>query len=126
MVTPQQINLPAGPLASAMSPTIMIRANGTNTMSLSEAVLEGAGAGAGEAPQVRVQEIQPGRVFNLTVNFPAGFQLKADQKVEVKVKSNHPKFPVITVPVFQPPAPAAVAAQSDSSTARVLPTRPAT
>jgi len=57
-----------------------------------------------------VQETQPGRLFNLTVNFPAGFQIKADQKLEVTLKSNHPKFPLIKVPVFVPqtrePAPA--------------------
>src|SRR5438034_7291735 len=96
VVAPNQITLPLGPLAAAMSPTISIRNSGTNSMALSDASVNVPGA------EVRVQEIQPGRLFSMAVNFPAGFQIKPDQKVEVTVKSNHPKFPLITVPVIQP------------------------
>jgi hypothetical protein len=79
-----------------MSRSFMVRNNGTNTLALSDATVNLEGA------DVRVQETQPGRLFNLTVNFPAGFQIKPDQKLEVTLKSNHPKFALITVPVFQP------------------------
>jgi len=94
VVAPNQITLPTGPLAVAMSPTITIRNSGTNSLALSEAGVNVPGA------EVRVQEIQQGRLFSLAVNFPAGFQIKPDQKVEVTVKSSHPKFPLITVPVI--------------------------
>ena len=130
MVTPQQMNLPQGPLASATSRSILIRTGGTNTLKLSDAAVNVAGA------EVRVQETQPGRMFNLTVNFPAGFHLKPEEKAEVTVKSDHPKFPLIRVPVFQtqpaaaaaalrtfPPPPAA-AAQSGSSPLRVVSPQP--
>jgi hypothetical protein len=48
-----------------------------------------------------MKELQPGRMFVLTPTFPAGFELPAGQRVEVSVKSNHPKHPVIRVPVVQ-------------------------
>jgi len=96
VVTPNQITLPAGPLAASLNRAIMIRNNGTNSLALSDASVNIPGA------EVRVLETQPGRLFNLTVNFPAGFQIKADQKLEVTLKSNHPKFSFIKVPVFQP------------------------
>jgi hypothetical protein len=48
-------------------------------------------------------------LFNLVVSFPAGFQIQPDQKVEVSVKSNHPKFPLIKVPVVQAKSAAAAA-----------------
>jgi Protein of unknown function (DUF1573) len=94
-VMPNQILLPAGPLAKAMNPKVMIRSNGANSLVLSE-----ASANIPEA-EVRLEETQPGRLFNLAVSFPAGFQIQPDQKVEVTVKSNHPKFPLIKVPVVQ-------------------------
>ncbi len=119
-VAPEQIMLPSGPLAAAMSLTVAIRNNGTNSLGLSDAHVNFPGA------EVRVKETQPGRLFSLMVNFPAGFQIKPDQKVEVSVKSNHPKLPLIKVPVLQPQPPAAPAAnQSASSSVRVVPAREA-
>jgi len=119
VVTPNQITLPAGPLAASLNRAIMIRNNGTNSLALSDASVNFPGA------EVRVQETQPGRLFNLTVNFPAGFQIKADQKLEVTLKSNHPKFPLIKVPVFQPQiAVAPAATQPLSAPIRVGPTKP--
>jgi len=119
VVTPNQIRLPAGPLAASLNRAIMIRNNGTNSLALSDASVNFPGA------EVRVQETQPGRLFNLTVSFPAGFQIKADQKLEVTLKSNHPKFPLIKVPVFQPQiAVAPAATQPLSAPIRVGPTKP--
>ena len=119
MVTPTQITLPPGPLAAAMKRTIMIRNNGTNSLVLSDAAVNIPGA------EVRVQETQPGRLFNLAVNFPAGLQVKPDQKPEVTLKSNHPKFSLIKVPVFQPrPSAPPTATQSPTAPVRVAPTRP--
>jgi len=75
---------------------------------------------------VNVQETQPGRYFNVTVDFPVGFQLQPDQKVEVTMKSNHPKFPLLTVPVFQPQRPTAAAGTPGvTPVARVVPGKPA-
>jgi hypothetical protein len=119
IVTPTRIALPAGPLATAMNRTIMIRNNGTNALALSDVAVNIPGA------EVLVHETQPGRLFNLTVHIPAGFQIKPDQKPEVTLKSNHPKFSLINVPVFQSRIPAApVAAQRASSPLRTVPNRP--
>jgi hypothetical protein len=118
IVTPRQIMLPPGPLASVSSPAVTILNNGTNSLVLSDASVYNPDA------KVRVQEIQPGRQFSLTVNFPAGFQIKRGEQVDVSIKSNHPRFPVLKVPIFQPqPFPAQssaapAAAQSGEASSR--------
>src|SRR4030095_12271062 len=93
--------MPAGPFASAMNTAVRILNNGTNSLALSDASVN--------YPDVTVQkqEIPPGRQFRLTVNFPAGFLIKSGQQVEVIVKSNNPRLPVIKVPIHQAqPSPA--------------------
>jgi hypothetical protein len=55
---------------------------------------------------LQLQEVEAGRFFMLTASFPAGFEMAQGQKVEVSVKSNHPQFPTIKVPVVQQPRPA--------------------
>src|ERR1035437_10545633 len=100
MVMPSQISLPTAPLANARPYTISIRYRGTNTLALSEPAVNAKGV------DVQLKELQPGRYFTLTVSFPAGFEIAPGEKVELSVKSNHPQFPVIKVPVRQPPRPA--------------------
>jgi hypothetical protein len=103
MVMPSQISLPTAPLANARPYTISIRYRGTNTLALSEPAVNAKGV------DVQLKELQPGRYFTLTVSFPAGFEIAPGEKVELSVKSNHPQFPVIKVPVRQPPRPAPTA-----------------
>jgi len=100
MVMPSQITLPSGPLANAMPSTISIRNNVTNALALTEPAVNAKGV------DVQLKELQPGRYFTLTVSFPAGFEMAQGEKVELSVKSNHPQFPAIKVPVIQPPRPA--------------------
>lgn len=100
MVMPSQITLSPGPLAVASRSSVTIRNNGSAALELSEPTVNMPGV------DVQVKEVQPGRMFSLLMNFPAGFQSQPGQRVEVSVKSNHPKFPVIKVPVFQLPRPA--------------------
>ena len=103
MVMPSQITLPTAPLANAMPSTVSIRNNGTNALTLTEPAVNAQGV------DVQLKELQPGRYFTLTVSFPAGFEMAQGEKVELSVKSNHPQFPIIKVPVRQPPRPAPVA-----------------
>ena len=105
-VMPAQIMLPAGPLAAANRSAVTIRNIGTNTIQLSEARINVPNAG------VTLQELQAGHMFSVAVNFPVGFELQPDQKIEVTVKSTDPKFPVIKVPVYQQPRVAAAATQT--------------
>lgn len=99
-VMPPQIMLPVAPLANALAPTISIRNSGTNMLALSEPALDAKGV------DVQLKEIEPGRSFTVTATFPAGFEMVQGQKVELSLKSNHPQFPTIKVPVIQPPRPA--------------------
>ena len=115
-VAPSQIILPPGPFTNVVQRVITVRNTGTNSLVLSDANVNVPGA------QVHVQETQPGRSFSLSVDFPAGFEVKAGQQVAVSVKSDHPKFPLITVPVFQPKrAPTAAAVQGVSPATRFVP-----
>ena len=101
VVMPNQISLPPGPLTAPASSAFAIRNNSTNSLVLSDASVNVEGA------TVRISEPQPGRFFSVTVDFPAGFRMAPDQKVMVSVKSNHPKYALIRVPVIQPQPPTA-------------------
>lgn len=94
-VEPNLIMLPQGPLTNAMQRVLTIRNKGTNALVLSEPRVTVTG------PEARVEERQQGLLFTLTVDFPVGFQAQLGQDVEVTVKSNHPKFPLIKVAVLQ-------------------------
>lgn len=50
---------------------------------------------------VEVRELAAGRVFQLAVAFPPGFQINPGQEVHLTVKSNKGTTPVITVPITQ-------------------------
>jgi hypothetical protein len=93
VVLPARITLPAGVMAAARSSVVTIRNNSATALALSDAKVNVPGA------DVRLQENTTNRQFRVTVQFPAGFELKPEDKVELSLKSNHPKFPVIHVPV---------------------------
>ena len=122
---PEQVALPPGPLTTGITSGVTIRNYGTNLLELSDARVDAPGV------EVRVREPQPGRLFTLTVSFPAGFKIPPDKKLALSVKSNHPKFPLITVPIYHSPSavaaappPAVVALPSNvSPTTRAVPTR---
>lgn len=101
-VAPAQITLPAIQVGNPTPATVSIRYVGTNVLALSEAAVNAKGVA------VDLKEVQPGRDFTLAVSFPAGFELAPGEKVELSVKSNHPQFPMIKVPVIQPPRPASL------------------
>jgi hypothetical protein len=102
MVYPSQIMLSPGPLSTPGTQSVMVRRNGTGTLALSDYTINAEGV------ELTFREVQPGRLFSLMLKFPAGFQIPAGQKVELSVKSDHPQFSVIKVPVFQQARPAQV------------------
>jgi hypothetical protein len=110
MVTPAQITLPATPLATPKPYTIVIRNNVTNVLALSDPAVSAKGV------DVLLKELQPGRYFSVTLTFPAGFELAPGKSAELSLKSNHPQFPVIKVPILRPPPAAPTAGPG-----RVLP-----
>jgi hypothetical protein len=114
-VNPPQISLPAGPLPTATPITVTIQNNSTNSLALSDPLINSTNA------DVHLNEVQAGRLFNLVINFRAGFQKQATENIEAVVKSSFSKFPVIKIPVWQPmpvsAAPSAAAAISPAPVA---------
>lgn len=100
---PPQINLPPPPLNNGFVHTVTIRNSGTNFVKLSEATCSDARIG------VSLKETEAGKAFSLEVNIPQGFEAKPGQATEVSVKTSHPQFPELKIPVIQmvptPPAP---------------------
>jgi hypothetical protein len=96
VVQPSRIILSAEALAAGTPLTVQIQNRSTNTLVLSEPVINSPGA------TVELRELQPGRIFSLGVTFPAKFRLDPTQDIEVRIKSNHPQMPYVKVPVFQP------------------------
>jgi len=100
VVNPPQITLPAGPLAAKQTAAITIQNNGTNALKLTDATVDAKGV------DVQIAESSPGKLFTATLTFPEGFEAPQNTPVAFSVKSSHPRFPVIKVPVMQMPRPA--------------------
>lgn len=101
MVMPSQIMLPPPPLPPNTKMGVTIRNNSATTnMALSEPSVNAPGV------DVQIQELQVGRVFNVLLGFPAGFEIQQGQRLELALKSSHPQHPVVKVPIFQAPKPA--------------------
>jgi hypothetical protein len=95
VVSPAQLMLPSGPLTNSKPYFVTIRNQSTNSFQISDVKVNIPGA------EVKLTEIQPGRVANLTITFPAGFQLKQGERNEISFATSHPKYPHITVPILQ-------------------------
>jgi hypothetical protein len=100
MVIPTYLTLAAGPLANAVTNSVTIRNQSTNSLVLSDPAINVPGAA------VEIKELQPGRSFAAMVAFPPGCQLPLGRQAEVTIKSSNPKYPVVKVPVLQMPHPA--------------------
>jgi hypothetical protein len=101
---PGQIILPPPPLTNPTPYTVSVQNHSTNALALSEPTVNAKGVA------IQLQEIQPGRACNVAVTFPAGFEVPPGQTVEVRLTSSIPQFPVVRIPVLQPPRAAALAA----------------
>jgi Protein of unknown function (DUF1573) len=94
---PAQLRLPPPPQTNSFSSSVTIRNNGTNVLALSEAAVNAPGV------TTTITEDPLNRQSTVAVAFPAGFEITPAEKVELRIKSNHPQFPVITVPISQLP-----------------------
>jgi len=97
MAIPAQLTLPTGPLLSSTRMGVTFRNNGPSNVTISEPTINAPGVDA------RLQEIQAGRVFNVVLSFSAGFDVPAGQQVELTVKTSHPQYPTIKVPIVMMP-----------------------
>ena len=108
---PQTLTLPPGPFTNPFTASVTVRNNGTNVVSLSDAKLSVPGV------PVELKTTQPGQVFTVSATFPAGFNPTPGQLIELSVRTSHPKFPVLKVPVFPAPAAAVPGTTASASAA---------
>jgi hypothetical protein len=93
---PTNIQMPAGPLAQAVTNHIVIRGNSTNlTLSNPAANVPGV--------EVSVNVIQPNRQYYLCAVFPKGFEIPPGRDILLSVRTDNPHFPVLSVPVAPAP-----------------------
>jgi hypothetical protein len=106
LVSPPEVALPAGALVSSQTISVLVQNNGTNDLKVFDPAVNVAGA------TVQLNESAPGRVFGVTLNLPAGFDVTKSQNAAITLKSSHPKQPLVKVPIVElatrPPVPAIV------------------
>ena len=109
---PSPLILPAKMTQNQLKQSVSIRSFWTNALSLTEASLNAKGI------SVELHELQPGRFFTFTFKFPEDFKISTHERIELRVKTNHPQFPVVVVPITQQ---AAITSNLNSE----VPSRPA-
>jgi hypothetical protein len=96
-VIPASINLPPPPLANRLTPIVTFINNTTNPITFSEPMV------SLDDVQVQFREVQTNRYYTATLTFPQGFELPSGKAAEFVIKSTHPKYPTLRVPISQPP-----------------------
>lgn len=94
-VVPAEISLPPAPLKEEQTTSVMIISNSTNRLSLLEPVVNSASV------EAHVLEVQPGRCFQIKLTFPMGFDGTQGEPIMLTMKSSHPRFSVLKVPIHQ-------------------------
>jgi antitoxin component of RelBE/YafQ-DinJ toxin-antitoxin module len=92
---PSQLVLGSTPLAVATRLGVTLRSSGSAAVTVSEPSVNVPGV------EATLKELQPGRVFNIMLNFPAGFKIEPTRHVELSVKTSHPQYPIVRVPIVQ-------------------------
>lgn len=94
-VSPSQLVLPTGPLTARQTQYVNVRGMWKQPLAVSEPAINVPGV------DLQLSEVQPGRYFRVAMTFPEGFQWSATNKMELTLKSNHPQYPLLRVPVVQ-------------------------
>ncbi len=94
-VGPPQIILPTDKSATGHSRLITIRNNRTEAIELTGASIDAPGATA------EIKEVQAGKIFTVNIMFAPDFQMTPGTPLALKVRTSHPKIPVISVPIKQ-------------------------
>lgn len=93
-VSPAQITL--GPPASRwMTNRVFIRGNGSMPLVLQDP------QSSDSRLEVKIVPLGSPNMFNLIVAIPPDFEIPKGQRVVATLKSNHPRYPVVTIPIFQ-------------------------
>jgi hypothetical protein len=103
---PGTVKLPPGPLGPNYIYNIVLRNNSSAPLQVTSPRASVAALG------VKLTEPQPGRMFYLSVSIPSDYQASAENPAVVSVKTSHPRFPEIHVPIVPatPPVSAVAAA----------------
>ena len=96
-VSPARALLPAPPLMSVVTQVVAISGHGAKPLELSEPKLNL------EGPGVALREVDVGTRFEVVMTFPVGFEIGSGRKLELSVRSNHPDFATIRVPITHAP-----------------------
>ncbi len=94
-VMPQRIVMPYGPVGNHNQYHVMVRNNGTKPLELSDPSVNAEGV------NVSVRETQKGRLFDVQLSFPGGFEIAPGKSVLLSIKSNSTSLPTIRVPIIQ-------------------------
>jgi hypothetical protein len=107
VISPLQLTLPATQIAAGYKQSAFLRNNGSTPLKVTEASVNAEG--------VNVQVTEPpgaaGRIFSITINYPADFHPPSGKPLELTVKTSHPKRSLLTVPIVvaATPQPAQIA-----------------
>lgn len=104
MALPPQIELPGGPVTNKLTRTVSFRNNASSPLELRDPAINAPGV------ELQLHELQKGQFYSVLLFFPPGFEIVPGQKLELTVKSNHPLFPVLRVPIVKPGLPNQAAA----------------
>jgi hypothetical protein len=97
-VAPVQVTLPPPPLNKGYFHTVNVRNYGTNVLKLTEPTVNDSRIG------VALKETEAGKAFRVEINIPQGFETRQGQNTEVLLKSSHPLYPELKIPITQLPA----------------------
>jgi hypothetical protein len=95
LATPSEIILPTQISSTGAVARIIVHNYGIKPLIVSGAEVNYPGV------NVQVQESQPGREFVVRATFPPKLQIRLERPVEIQIKTSHPQFPVLKVPVHQ-------------------------
>ena len=96
LVTPRGITL-ASSAGQAVTNKVVIQSSSQQQLVLSEPSVNAKGV------TVEVKTLRPGRQYELDVEFPKGFEVPDGPPLELSVKSNQPRFPIVRVPITKAP-----------------------
>lgn len=94
---PNAIQLPAPPYTSAVPYTVFLRNNSTGALRLTDLAVNAPGV------TVQLKEEQAGAQFAAVLTFPADFNAKPNEPLELTAKSNLPLLPLVKVPIIVSP-----------------------
>lgn len=93
VTTPRRVVLPAGSSTHRVVVPVFVRSTTEHRLVVSEPRCDAPGV------RVNLEEREPGRMFVVGLEFPAGFRPPAGRKLELEMHTNHPQYPVLRVPV---------------------------